>query len=140
MKRLRLGVVILTALTTYSTILAIPKTEDEVNKCMAERFTIEEQNMYLGKFTITHYCDCEKCNSNTLKLAKNGEKLKENYTIAVDESVIPLNSWVEINGTKYKACDIGGAINGNRIDIFVPDHSRCLELGKMQDVDVYLID
>ncbi|MEI3219112.1 MAG: 3D domain-containing protein [Lachnoclostridium sp.] len=41
-------------------------------------------------------------------------------TIAVDASVIPYGSVVVINGHAYVAEDCGGAIKGNKIDIYVP--------------------
>ncbi|GIP33018.1 3D domain-containing protein [Paenibacillus sp. J2TS4] len=71
-------------------------------------------------------------------------------TIAVDPSVIPLGSKVYITGYSYDglpsggmiatASDIGGAIKGNRVDIFVP-HSRqqALTFGK-QNVQVYVLN
>ena len=117
------------------------KEEVEFVSTIAE-MAIEEKNkrVYLGEFTITHYCSCELCNGSWVDMpAKNGEPLKENYTIAVDPKVIPLNSFVEINGKRYKACDTGSAIKGNKIDIFVDDHKRCYELGKIKNVEVYLL-
>ncbi len=44
--------------------------------------------------------------------------LNDSRVIAVDPSVIPLGSWVEIPGYgTYRAADTGGAIVGNKIDI-----------------------
>ena len=53
--------------------------------------------------------------------------------------MIPLNSWVEIEGKKYKSCDTGSAIKGNRIDIYIDDHEECYRLGIKNDIDVYMI-
>ena len=122
-------------------ILNTQTKEKEFVSTVAEMAIIEQKKrIYLGKFTITHYCSCELCNGIWSGMpAKNGEPLKENYTIAVDPKVIPLNSFVEINGKRYKACDTGSAIKGNKIDIFVDDHKRCYELGKIKNVEVYLL-
>ncbi|TGB04612.1 LysM peptidoglycan-binding and 3D domain-containing protein [Halobacillus salinus] len=51
--------------------------------------------------------------------------------IAVDPSVIPLGSrvYVEGYGTAI-AGDTGGAINGNRIDVFIPNKSEALKFGR----------
>lgn len=50
--------------------------------------------------------------------------------VAVDPSVIPLGSIVEIEGYgTYSAEDTGGAINGNRIDIFLSSHSEAINFG-----------
>ena len=66
--------------------------------------------------------------------------------VAVDPSLIPLNSKLYIESTDggqswiYGFCvagDTGGAIKGNRIDVYVPDHSLALALG-VYYADVYL--
>ncbi len=53
----------------------------------------------------------------------------EGRTIAVDPSVIPYGTQVIINGHIFTAEDCGGAIKGNRIDIYVSDHDRANALG-----------
>ncbi|WCS68488.1 hypothetical protein Goe16_00740 [Bacillus phage vB_BsuM-Goe16] len=50
--------------------------------------------------------------------------------IAVDPNVIPLGSRVHVEGYGYAiAGDTGGAIKGNKIDIFVPDRQDALAWG-----------
>lgn len=78
-----------------------------------------------------------------------GHTLESARAIAVDPRVIPLGSKVRIkfkdkemqqyNGV-YTACDTGGAINGNRIDLFAGDgaHSLCMEIGRREAVAVVL--
>ena len=52
----------------------------------------------------------------------SGLKAKEGRTIAVDPAVIPLGSTVFIEGIGIrKAEDIGSAIRGSRIDVFMND-------------------
>ncbi|MCK9909239.1 3D domain-containing protein, partial [Microbacteriaceae bacterium K1510] len=68
-------------------------------------------------------------------------------TIAVDPAVIPLGSTVYITGYKHgslpaqgmiaKATDIGGAIKGARVDIFVPGPNA--SAFGMQDVKIYVL-
>lgn len=102
----------------------------------------EIKREYLGEFTITHYCSCYLCNGNwTGQPAKNGEQLKPHYTIAVDENVIPLNTRIEIEGYDftYKACDTGSKIKGNRIDVYVDSHEKCISLGIKKKVKVWKI-
>ncbi|MFL0249316.1 3D domain-containing protein [Clostridium neuense] len=51
-------------------------------------------------------------------------------TIAVDPRVIPLNSKVYVQGYGYAiAADTGGAIIGNRIDVFFPSDAECESWG-----------
>ena len=52
-------------------------------------------------------------------LTSTGVTAVEGKTIAVDPSIIPYGSIVLINGKEYVAQDCGGAIKGNKIDIFV---------------------
>ena len=50
--------------------------------------------------------------------------------IAVDPSVIPLGSTVEVEGYGvYSAEDTGGAINGRKIDIFLSSHQEAINFG-----------
>lgn len=71
-------------------------------------------------------------------------------TIAVDPSVIPLGSKIYIEGYDFghlpdggmigTALDIGGAVKGNRIDIFIPaPRDQVRQFGK-QTVKVYIFD
>lgn len=92
----------------------------------------------LGSFRITHYCPCFYCcgswaGGNTA----SGTRPTPGRTIAVDPSVIPLGTRVIINGQVYVAEDTGGAIKGNKIDIFVADHSTALAYG-VYYAEVYL--
>jgi uncharacterized protein YabE (DUF348 family) len=60
-------------------------------------------------------------------------------TIAVDPSVIPLGSKVYVDGYGYAiAADTGGAIKGNRIDIYLNSSSQCDNWGA-RSVDVLLV-
>lgn len=60
-------------------------------------------------------------------------------TIAVDPSVIPLGSKVFVDGYGYAiAADTGGAIKGNKIDIYLNTSSECNEWGR-KSVNVLLV-
>lgn len=55
----------------------------------------------------------------------SGKTVEAGVTIAVDPNVIPLGSWVMIEfpdgrTEKRRADDTGSAINGNKIDIYIP--------------------
>ena len=82
---------------------------------------------------LTHYCACEKCCGKYADgITATGTKATANKTIAVDPNVIPLGSEVVIDGQLYVAEDTGGAIKGNRIDIFVADHNTAIQKGKIR--------
>ena len=84
----------------------------------------------LGEFVITAYCPCEKCCGEYADgMTASGTVATEGRTCAVDPDVIPLGTEIEIDGVKYIAEDVGGAIKGNRIDICFNDHRSALQYG-----------
>ena len=98
----------------------------------------------LGNFKLTAYCSCSLCcgkwannRPNGVVYGAIGEELKEGYSIAVDPTVIAYRTEVIINGHTYKAQDCGGAIKGNRIDVYFEDHNDALEFG-VQYADVFI--
>ena len=106
---------------------------------------INEQNatedMYgqdLGEFKITYYCACEICCDVETGITATGAPVVQGETIAVDPRVIPYGTKVIINGHVFTAEDCGGAIKGNRIDIYVDDHATAQALG-VNHYHVYLV-
>ena len=82
---------------------------------------------------------CEGCSGTTA----NGTDLRANpnlKVIAVDPRVIPLGTkvWVEGYGEAV-AADTGGAIKGNKIDVFIPDLGNAYEWGR-RTVQVKILD
>ncbi|MCH4168259.1 MAG: 3D domain-containing protein [Streptococcaceae bacterium] len=65
-------------------------------------------------------------------ITATGINLKENpNVIAVDPSVIPLGSVVQVSGYGYAiAADTGGAIKGNIIDVHFPTTQQCINWGR----------
>lgn len=70
-------------------------------------------------------------------------------TIAVDPKVIPLGTTVLIKGYSFsglpqtllaKASDIGGAIKGNKIDIFIPGSKSFVNSFGLQKVQIYVLN
>lgn len=58
--------------------------------------------------------------------------------IAVDPRVIPLGSIVEIDGKKFIADDVGGAIKGRKIDILVKTYNEAIEFGR-KNVEITIL-
>lgn len=87
----------------------------------------------LGVFEVTAYC-CENyphiCNNGDATTTATGTTPTAGRTIAVDPSIIPLNTEVIINGHTYIAEDTGGNIKGNRIDIVFETHEEALNFGR----------
>ena len=81
----------------------------------------------------TAYCSCDKCCGEYADgITASGTVATAGRTIAVDPRHIPLGASVIINGMKYIAEDIGGAIKGNRIDIYFDSHEDALNWGRQQ--------
>lgn len=83
--------------------------------------------------TATAYtANCNGCSGVTA----TGVNLKSNPNvkiIAVDPSVIPLGSKVWVEGYGYAvAGDTGGAIKGNKIDLFMPSKSKAYDFGRQK--------
>ncbi len=95
---------------------------------------------YAGKFTATFYCPCEICVGKKSKVrTATGSIPHPSKTIAVDSTIIPLHSIVYIKGLGfYVAEDTGGAVKGNKIDIYVANHQEALRLGR-KIVEVYIL-
>jgi 3D (Asp-Asp-Asp) domain-containing protein len=103
----------------------------------------------LGEFKLTAYCSCEQCcgiwalnrpldeNGNEIIYGASGERLIAGVSIAVDPYVIPYGTEVIINGHTYIAHDTGGAINGNRIDVYFDSHQDAWNFG-LQYAEVYI--
>lgn len=111
---------------------------------------LENKKESLGEFKLTAYCSCEKCcgkwalnrpkdeNGKDIVYGSTGTFLVAGTSIATDPSVIPYGSQVEINGHIYTAHDTGGAIQGNRIDVYFDNHQDALNFG-VQYAEVFLI-
>ena len=102
----------------------------------------QKEVIFLGEYKLTAYCSCEKCcgswafdRPDGVVCGASGNELKSGYSIAVDPSVIPYGTEVVINGVTYRADDCGGAIKGNRIDVYFDTHEEALEFCvKYEDV------
>ncbi|HET7628723.1 MAG TPA: peptidoglycan-binding protein [Bacillales bacterium] len=93
--------------------------------------------LYVESTAYTANCaGCSGITATGINLLENpGAKV-----IAVDPDVIPLGSTVWVEGYGYAvAGDTGGAIDGNRIDVFFADRSDALNWGR-KEVKVKIVD
>ena len=100
--------------------------------------------------TTTAYCDCGKCcgwkrnwygrpvvaggpmkgHPKKVGLTASGSKARQG-TIAADTSFFPFGTVMYIEGYGYgRVEDRGGAIKGDRLDLFFETHKRALEWGR----------
>ena len=79
-------------------------------------------------YKITAYCPCAKCCGKTNGMTASGTKATAGRTVAAS-SKFAFGTKLNIGGHIYTVEDRGGAINGNKIDIFVNTHSEALQWG-----------
>lgn len=81
-----------------------------------------------GMYKVTAYCACMQCCGKTNGITASGTKATANRTIAAP-ATFSFGSKVVINGVTYTVEDRGGAIQGNRIDVYMDTHSQALQWG-----------
>lgn len=79
-------------------------------------------------YKITAYCSCSKCCGKTTGITASGTTATAGRTVAAS-SQFAFGTKLNIGGHIYTVEDRGGAINGNRIDIFVSSHAEALQWG-----------
>ncbi len=107
----------------------------------AEPETETEAEEYI-EFVVTAYCPCEKCcgkwannrptddSGDPIVYTASGERAVQGVTIAADTSILPFGTKVSINENVYTVHDRGGAIKGNRIDIYFETHEEAGSFGR----------
>ena len=79
-------------------------------------------------YKITAYCPCRKCCGKTNGRTASGTTATAGRTVAAS-SKFAFGTKLNIGGHVYTVEDRGGAINGNKIDIFVNTHAEALQWG-----------
>ena len=79
-------------------------------------------------YKITAYCPCSKCCGKATGRTASGTKATAGRTVAAS-SKFAFGTKLNIGGHIYTVEDRGGAVNGNKIDIFVNTHSEALQWG-----------
>lgn len=95
------------------------------------------KTLNMSSTAYTAYCNgCSGVTSTGINLKANPNQ----KVIAVDPSVIPLGTKVHVEGYGYAiAGDTGGAIKGNKIDVFFPNKSQAYQWGR-KTVKVKVLD
>jgi len=95
--------------------------------------------------TLTAYTSGPESTGKTLGeagygITSTGVKATQGETIAVDPTQIPYGSHVYIEGVGYRTAeDTGGAIQGDRIDVYYTDLQTALDFGVKSNVKVYIL-
>lgn len=79
-------------------------------------------------YKVTAYCSCAKCCGKTNGVTAMGTKASAGRTVAASAK-FAFGTKLNINGHTYTVEDRGGAIQGNKIDIYVNSHAEALAWG-----------
>lgn len=96
--------------------------------------------------TATAYCPCEKCcgvwaenRPNGIVYTASGAIAQEGVTIAADWDIYPPGTVLYIEGLgEYTVQDRGGAIKGQKVDVYFKNHEDALQFGR-QEVRIKVI-
>ena len=97
------------------------------------RAQVEElqQVMQSEQYIITAYCSCAICCGKTDGITASGVKAIQGVTVAADTSKLPFGTKIYIDGVGERIVqDRGGAIKGNRIDLYFDSHQSALNFGR----------
>lgn len=89
----------------------------------------KNKKVSLGTFKVTGYCACAYCCGKTNGITASGTHATAGRTIAADTNKYPFGTKLIIDGHTYTVEDRGGAINGNKIDIYFSSHQEALQWG-----------
>ncbi|UII58342.1 LysM peptidoglycan-binding domain-containing protein (plasmid) [Cytobacillus spongiae] len=107
-----------------------PEAEAPAEETAEEAATEENAVKEITVEATAYTASCDGCSGTTA----TGVNLLENpdaKVIAVDPNVIPLGSKVYVEGYGYATAeDTGGAIKGNRIDVFIPSKDQAIDFGR----------
>ncbi|WP_042354055.1 3D domain-containing protein [Bacillus rubiinfantis] len=116
-------------------LIVSPSNKKVTTKQVSKKKTSSSSKKLRVVKTITvkataYTANCKRCSGITatgLNLRKN-PKLK---VISVDPRVIKLGTKVYVQGYGYAvAADTGGAMKGNKIDVFIPSKAKALQWGR----------
>ena len=145
MKKLKttfmVALMLMSTFVSVQPLYAETRTHEDCNLIAKERSEIldieqeaekDKQERYLGEFLVTAYCNCKSCCGKWSGGAcKNGEYPQQGITVACDTNVIPLNTYIEIEGYGIRKCqDTGSKIKNFRLDLYFSSHQEALKFGK----------
>ena len=92
---------------------------------------IEPVQPIIESYVITAYCPCVKCCGKTDGITASGVKAVQGVTVAADTNKLPFGTKIYIDGVGERIVqDRGGAIKGNRIDLYFENHQSALNFGR----------
>ena len=125
--------ILLDNLSTTKPVIEQPKKGTKITNNSDNKKSKVSTNENTGswiRFTATGYCSCSKCCGKTTGRTASGTKATAGRTVAMS-SKYAFGTKVEIKGYgTYTVEDRGGAIKGNKIDIYFDNHQDALNFGR----------
>lgn len=88
------------------------------------------RNINHEEYVVTAYLSIDSTEGRYSGLTSTGAIAKPCFTAAVDPTVVPINSWIWIEGLGWrKAQDTGNVIEGKKIDLCVSTREEAIEFG-----------
>jgi 3D (Asp-Asp-Asp) domain-containing protein len=117
----------------------LSSTESQLTSAQSDLETLKQNKVaYIGKYKITYYCACKQCCGKEDGITASGVKVQEGITVAADTSILPFGTKIYIKGIGWRTVqDRGGAIKGNRLDIYIPSHNDPMPYN-VQNLDVWV--
>ena len=81
-----------------------------------------------GTYKVTAYCACAQCCGKTNGITASGTRATAGRTVAAPAN-FAFGTKLDIGGNTYVVEDRGGAIQGNKIDIYMNSHADALRWG-----------
>jgi len=96
----------------------------------------------LNNFKITHYgLDPRDVGSNSKGIGASGRKVIAYKSVAVDRSIIALDTYIYIEGYGILRCDDTGNFKNRQVDLFTGlSHNENLELGTIRGVTIQVLE
>jgi len=94
---------------------------------------------YIGVYKLTGYCSCSKCCGGWGSKTASGAPATVGVTVAAPSN-LKFGTKLYIEGVGYRIVqDRGGAIKGNKLDVFVESHSACYAANINKKAKVYIV-
>lgn len=117
------------------------KLEEKETSKNSKPSSSKQQKKYIGEFKLTGYCSCSSCSGGWGSQTAAGVPARAGTTVAADRNVLPLGTRIYIEGVGERIVqDVGGAIKGNKIDVYVNSHSDCYADNINTTAKVYILD
>jgi 3D (Asp-Asp-Asp) domain-containing protein len=103
----------------------------------ARHVEVTKRKSHVVTMEVTGYCSCKKCcGEQAAGITASGKKVSYNRGrfVAADTRILPFGTKVSIpgyhEGVAVEVIDRGGAIKGNKLDLYFPTHQAALNWGR----------